>query len=206
MIRYLIASLAFGLCALAAQAAGPYVELKTNQGNIVLELSAELAPRTVANFLHYVQTGHYSNTIFHRVIDGFMIQGGGLDMNLREKPTRAPVENEARNGLRNEPGTIAMARTSAPHSATAQFFINLGSNGFLDYPAQDGWGYAVFGKVVKGMDIVQKIAKLPTMAMGQHGNVPLKPVVIESATLIERAPEKAPESTSANKPKPSKSK
>ncbi|MDR2091901.1 MAG: peptidyl-prolyl cis-trans isomerase [Azoarcus sp.] len=206
MIRHLIVSLALGLCALAAQAVGPQVELKTNQGNIVLELDAELAPKTVANFLYYVQGGHYNNTIFHRVIDEFMIQGGGLDANLQEKSTRAPVENEARNGLKNEPGTIAMARTAAPHSATAQFFINVGNNGFLDYPAQDGWGYAVFGKVVKGMDVVQKIAKLPTQTIGQHGNVPLKPVVIESATLIERAPEKAPENPSANEPKPTKPK
>ncbi|MDR1229005.1 MAG: peptidyl-prolyl cis-trans isomerase [Azoarcus sp.] len=205
MIRHFFASLALGLCTLAAHAADPQVELKTNQGNIVLELNAGLAPKTVANFLQYVRTGHYNGTIFHRVIDGFMIQGGGLDEALQEKATRAPIENEARNGLKNEPGTVAMARTAAPDSATAQFFINVASNGFLDYPAQDGWGYAVFGKVVKGMDVVQKIARLPTRTVGPHGNVPLKAVVIESVALLESAPEKTPESTPANKPKPAKS-
>ncbi|MDR1062449.1 MAG: peptidyl-prolyl cis-trans isomerase [Azoarcus sp.] len=206
MIRHFFVSLALGLCTLVAHAADPQVELKTSQGNIVLELNAGLAPKTVANFLLYVRTGHYNGTIFHRVIDGFMIQGGGLDEALQEKATRAPIENEARNGLKNEPGTVAMARTAAPDSATAQFFINAASNGFLDYPARDGWGYAVFGKVVKGMDVVQKIARLPTQTVGPHGNVPLKAVVIESAALLESAPEKTPESTPANKPKPAKSK
>jgi peptidyl-prolyl cis-trans isomerase A (cyclophilin A) len=204
MIRRLIASLALGLCTFAAHAASPQVELKTSQGNIVLELDAELAPKTVANFLQYVQSGHYNNTVFHRVIDGFMIQGGGMNETLREKPTYAPIENEAQNGLKNETGTVAMARTSAPHSATAQFFINIANNAFLDYPGQDGWGYAVFGKVVKGMDVVQKIAKTPTQSVGPHGNVPIRAVVIESVRIIESAPEKAPEAkpenTSESKP------
>ena len=188
MIRHLIAFLALGLCTFAAHAANPQVELKTSQGDIVLELNDELAPRTVANFVQYVKSGHYDGTVFHRVISGFMIQGGGLDKALNEKATRAPVENEARNGLRNEPGTVAMARTSAPHSATTQFFINVSNNDFLDHPGQDGWGYAVFGKVVKGMDVVQKIAGLPTRSVGAHGNVPVEPVVIESARLLESAP------------------
>lgn len=205
MIRHLIAFLALGLCTLAAHAANPQVELKTNQGDIVLELDDALAPRTVANFVQYVKSGHYDGTVFHRVINGFMIQGGGLDRTLNEKATRAPVENEARNGLRNELGAVAMARTSAPHSATAQFFINVSNNGFLDYPGQDGWGYAVFGKVIRGMDVVQKIAALPTRAVGAHGNVPVEPVVIDSARLLEslppaKTPETRPEGASQTRP------
>ena len=187
MIRQILAFLACGLCTIAAHAASPHVELKTNIGDIVLELNDELAPKTVANFLRYVRDGHYNGTVFHRVIEGFMIQGGGMDETLKEKPARAPIENEAANGLKNEIGTVAMARTSDPHSATAQFFINVANNDFLDFraPDQRNWGYAVFGKVVKGMDIVQKIENRPTQARGMHENVPVSTVVIESARILE---------------------
>ncbi|SNS59740.1 peptidyl-prolyl cis-trans isomerase A (cyclophilin A)/peptidyl-prolyl cis-trans isomerase B (cyclophilin B) [Noviherbaspirillum humi] len=163
----------------------PQVAFKTNMGEIVVELYPEKAPKSVANFLQYVKNGQYNGTIFHRVIDGFMIQGGGFDKDMRQKPTGEPVENEAKNGLKNEAMTLAMARTSMPHSATAQFFINLKDNRFLDYPGQDGWGYAVFGKVVKGSEIVNKIAKVETGRSGMHQNVPVTPVVIESATLLK---------------------
>jgi cyclophilin family peptidyl-prolyl cis-trans isomerase len=170
-----------GAAGTAAAADAPRVSLKTSMGEIVLELYPEKAPKSVENFLQYVKNGHYNGTIFHRVIDGFMIQGGGFDKNMKQKPTRAPIENEAKNGLKNEPYTVAMARTSDPHSASAQFFINVKNNSFLDYPGQDGWGYAVFGKVVKGMDVVDKIKLVPTAA----GDVPTKPVVIESASIIK---------------------
>jgi cyclophilin family peptidyl-prolyl cis-trans isomerase len=187
MIRQLLAFLACGLCALVAHAANPQVELKTNLGEIVLELNTELAPKTAANFLRYVQDGYYNGTIFHRVIEGFMIQGGGMDEALAEKQTRAPIENEAGNGLKNETGTVAMARTNDPHSARAQFFINVADNGFLNHRAPDSrnWGYAVFGKVIKGMDIVRKIEKRPTRPLGMHENVPVNAVVIESARVLE---------------------
>lgn len=165
-------------------AANPTVEMKTNQGILIIELYPDKAPKTVENFLQYVKDGFYNGTIFHRVIDGFMIQGGGFEAGLKEKDTRPPVENEAKNGLKNEAGTLAMARTSNPHSATAQFFINLVDNTGLDYPRPDGWGYAVFGKVVQGFDVVQKIAKLPTTSKFPHQNVPATPVVIESAKLL----------------------
>jgi cyclophilin family peptidyl-prolyl cis-trans isomerase len=161
------------------------VLLKTNMGDIVLELYPDKAPKTVANFLQYVKSGHYKGTIFHRVIDNFMIQGGGFDQNMKEKPTKAPIENEANNGLKNEAYSVAMARTQDPHSATAQFFINVKDNAFLDYPSRDGWGYAVFGKVTKGTDVVDKIKKVETGNNGMHQNVPLKPVVIESASVIK---------------------
>jgi peptidyl-prolyl cis-trans isomerase B (cyclophilin B) len=169
----------------------PKVRIQTNMGTIVLELNQEKAPMSVANFLQYVNDGFYNGTIFHRVIDGFMIQGGGFTQNLEKKDTRPPVKNEANNGLKNERGTIAMARTNDPHSATAQFFINVVNNDFLDYRSSDprGWGYAVFGKVVEGIDIVDKIKAVPTGASGPFGrDVPITPVVIESATLIEAAP------------------
>jgi cyclophilin family peptidyl-prolyl cis-trans isomerase len=161
------------------------VLLKTNMGDILLELYPEKAPKTVANFLQYVKSGHYKGTIFHRVIDNFMIQGGGFDQNMKEEPTKAPIENEANNGLKNEAYSVAMARTQDPHSATAQFFINVKDNAFLDYPSRDGWGYAVFGKVTKGTDVVDKIKKVETGNNGMHQNVPLKPVVIESASVIK---------------------
>jgi peptidyl-prolyl cis-trans isomerase A (cyclophilin A) len=169
-------------------AADPRVELKTNQGTIVLELNPAAAPKTVENFLGYVKRGHYNGTIFHRVIDGFMIQGGGMDANMKEKSMQAPIQNEAKNGLKNTVGTVAMARTMDPHSATAQFFINVNDNAFLDYPGRDGWGYAVFGKVVDGLPVVQAIAKSATGNANGHQNVPIKPIVIESAKLIEDKP------------------
>ena len=169
-----------------ALAADPQVDLKTSVGTIRIELYPDKAPKTVENFLQYVKDGHYNGTIFHRVIDGFMIQGGGFDKSMRQKPTRAPIPNEAKNGLKNDLGTVAMARTSAPHSASAQFFINVKNNDFLNAAsAQDGWGYAVFGKVVSGMDVVMKIAKVQTgNAGGPRGDVPREAVVIESATLV----------------------
>ena len=166
----------------------PYVELETTMGNIVIELNQEKAPNTVANFLEYVKSGHYDGTIFHRVIDGFMIQGGGMDANMKEKSTNAPIQNDADNGLKNEVGTIAMARTSDPHSATAQFFINVKDNSFLNFSGKNpqGWGYAVFGKVTEGMDIVNKIKGVPTGKYGFHADVPTTPVVITHAKVIEK--------------------
>ena len=160
------------------------VKLHTNQGTIGIELDAARAPETVKNFLAYVEAGFYNNTIFHRVIDGFMIQGGGFDKEMNQKPTSAPVENEAKNGLKNEIGTLAMARTSDPNSATSQFFVNVAKNAFLDYPGQDGHGYTVFGKVVDGMDVVNKIAAMPTGTQGMNRDVPRTPVVIESASVV----------------------
>ena len=159
------------------------VILTTNHGNIKLELYADKAPKTVENFLAYVNSGHYNGTIFHRVIDGFMVQGGGFEPGMKQKPTNEPVENEAKNGLKNEPYTVAMARTSAPHSASAQFFINVKNNSFLDYPGQDGWGYCVFGKVVEGMDVVDKIRAVKTTRTGMFSDVPVDNVVIEKAEL-----------------------
>jgi cyclophilin family peptidyl-prolyl cis-trans isomerase len=177
----LLAALAFSL---SVSAANPTVEMKTNQGTIVIELYQDKAPKTVANFLQYVKDGFYNGTIFHRVIDGFMVQGGGMEPGMKEKATRAPIENEAKNGLKNEPGTLAMARKPDPHSASAQFFVNLKNNAFLDYPGRDGWGYAVFGKVTQGMEVVNKIAKVPTGNAGFHQDVPTTPVVIESIRLL----------------------
>jgi len=159
--------------------------MKTSKGDIKLELNREKAPKTVANFLNYVEAGHYNGTVFHRVIDGFMIQGGGFDENMVQRPAPDTVENEAKNGLKNDVGTIAMARTPAPHSASAQFFINVNDNAFLNYPGQDGWGYCVFGKVVEGMDIVNEIKGVPTGNAGPHQNVPLEPVTILEVTLVE---------------------
>ena len=174
-----------------AMAADPQVDLKTNLGTIRLELNPAAAPKTVENFLQYVKDGHYNGTIFHRVIDGFMIQGGGFDKNFKEKNTRPPVVNEAapavKAGLMNKLGTIAMARTSDPNSATAQFFINVNDNDFLNWgnPRGDGNGYAVFGKVVSGLEVVNKIAKLPTGAGGPMSrDVPKQQVIIESATVV----------------------
>ncbi len=160
------------------------VILNTNHGKIKLELDAEKAPKTVENFLNYVRSGHYDGTIFHRVIDGFMIQGGGFEPGMKQKPTNEPIENEAKNGLKNEPYSIAMARTSAPHSASAQFFINVKDNSFLDYPGQDGWGYCVFGKVVEGTDVVDKIKSVKTTRAGMHSDVPVENVVIEKAEIV----------------------
>ncbi len=161
------------------------VKLHTNLGVITIELDEKRAPQTVANFLQYVNDGHYGNTLFHRVIDGFMIQGGGLEPGMRQKPTRAPVRNEADNGLRNAAYTIAMARTSDPHSASAQFFINLADNAFLNYsaPTAQGWGYCVFGRVVEGTDVVDRIRKVTTGRSGMHQDVPLEDVIIEKAEV-----------------------
>ena len=162
------------------------VVLKTNHGDITLELDAENAPASTANFLQYVRAGHYDNTLFHRVIPGFMIQGGGMEPGMKQKPTRAPVANEAGNGVKNREYTVAMARTSDPHSATAQFFINVADNDFLDYtsPSPNGWGYCVFGKVVGGKEIVDRIKALPTATSGSHQNVPRDDVVILKAEEV----------------------
>ncbi|HPA95310.1 MAG TPA: peptidylprolyl isomerase [Thermoanaerobaculia bacterium] len=172
----------------ATEAAGkaPRVRFETSQGVIVLELDAAKAPKTVENFLQYVRDGHYDGTVFHRVIPGFMIQGGGFSAEMQQKPTRAAVQNEADNGLKNRRGTVAMARTNDPHSATAQFFINLVDNTFLDYRGKtpQDWGYAVFGKVVEGMDVVDAIAKVKTGNRGPHQNVPVEAVTITKATLV----------------------
>jgi len=156
------------------------VLIKTNQGNITVELYADKAPKTVENFLNYVNSGFYKNTIFHRVIDGFMVQGGGFTVDFKQKPTQAPLEIESNNGLKNTRGTLAMARTSDPNSATAQFFINTIDNGFLDYKSStpSGWGYAVFAKVTDGMDVVDKISKVKTGSFSGHRDVPLDPVII----------------------------
>lgn len=171
--------------ATAADPAKPVlVTLDTNLGRIVLALDAQRAPRTVANFVHYVRDGFYRGTIFHRVIPGFMIQGGGYSKDLSEKPTGNPIAIESDNGLKNQRGTIAMARTSDPNSATAQFFINIADNGFLDYPGQDGYGYTVFGRVISGMGVIDRIAAVPTATQGaSFQNLPTSPVVIEDAHL-----------------------
>jgi len=163
------------------------VLLKTNKGDITLTLDAIKAPKTVANFLQYVKSGHYDGTIFHRVIDNFMVQGGGMTAGLKEKTSGAQIENEANNGLKNERGTVAMARTSDPHSATAQFFINVNDNDFLNHtaPNAQGWGYAVFGKVTGGQDVVDAIRKVKTGNTGFHQDVPAEDVVIEKASVIE---------------------
>ena len=173
-----------GLLLSATSLAAPTVEMQTSQGKIVIEFDAVKAPKSVENFLQYAKSGHYDGTIFHRVIDGFMIQGGGFTKDMTEKPTNAPIPNEAKNGLKNLRGTIAMARRNEPNSATAQFFINHRDNAGLDYPAHDGWGYAVFGKVTQGMEVVDKIAKVPTGNRGFHQNVPLDPVVIQSVKIL----------------------
>ncbi|WP_201546895.1 peptidylprolyl isomerase [Psychrobacter immobilis] len=166
----------------------PVVELDTNMGAIVIELNEEKAPKTVENFLNYVKSGHYDGTIFHRIIDGFMIQGGGMDAEMNEKATNAPVENEADNGLKNNAGTIAMARTQDPHSATSQFFVNVKDNDFLNHSGKNmqGWGYTVFGKVTSGMDVIEKMRGVPTGRFGMHADVPKEPVVINSATIITK--------------------
>jgi cyclophilin family peptidyl-prolyl cis-trans isomerase len=162
------------------------ISMETSLGTIKLQLDAEKAPDTVANFVAYVKAGHYDGAVFHRVIKGFMIQGGGYDQAYTQRPTRAPIKNEARNGLKNVRGSIAMARTGDPHSATAQFFINHADSEFLDYPGRDGWGYAVFGKVTEGMDVVDKIAATPTGALPPFGrDVPLQAVVIKKVTVTK---------------------
>jgi len=161
------------------------VKLTTSLGEIVIELDEENAPVTTANFKQYVEDGFYDGLIFHRVIPGFMVQGGGFMPDMMQKATREPIENEANNGLQNDRGTIAMARTNDPHSASAQFFINVKDNHFLDYPGHDGWGYAVFGKVVEGMETVDKIEKVETGTVAGHQDVPVEPVVIEKAEAVD---------------------
>ena len=160
------------------------IKLHTNHGVITLNLFEDKAPETVANFKQYVKEGHYDNTVFHRVISNFMIQGGGFEPGMKQKATDATVENEAKNGLKNDKYTLAMARTSAPHSASAQFFINTKDNGFLNYPGQDGWGYAVFGKVTSGQDVVDEINNVKTTRSGMHSDVPVDPVVIEKVEVV----------------------
>ncbi|SEO73880.1 peptidylprolyl isomerase [Nitrosovibrio sp. Nv6] len=175
----------------ATYAANPLVEIKTNLGSIVVELYPDKAPKTVQNFLSYVKDDYYTGTVFHRVIPGFMIQGGGFEKTLKQKPARPPIENEAANGLRNETGTIAMARTSDPHSASAQFFINVANNAFLNHtaPTARGYGYTVFGKVVKGMEVVNRIAEAPTGPAGPFpADVPNVTVVIEKIKRIPTEP------------------
>ena len=161
------------------------IKLHTNHGVIALELDADKAPETAKNFIDYVQAGHYDNTVFHRVIDGFMIQGGGFEPGMKQKPCKAPIKNEADNGLKNNAYTVAMARTSDPHSATAQFFINVKDNATLNAPSPDGHGYAVFGKVVEGAAVVDKIKAVATGNKGPHQNVPSTPITINSATVVK---------------------
>jgi peptidyl-prolyl cis-trans isomerase A (cyclophilin A) len=182
--RALALLVATGVCAFAPASWAQRVKLATSEGEIVLELSRDKAPRTVDNFVQYVRDGHYDGTIFHRVIDGFMIQGGGMSADMKEKPTRPPIPLEARSGLDNVRGSVAMARTSDPNSATAQFFINVVDNAFLNAAnARDGNGYAVFGRVVAGMEVVDRIKGVPTASRGMHANVPVTPIVIRKATL-----------------------
>ncbi|MES2237911.1 MAG: peptidylprolyl isomerase [Pseudomonadota bacterium] len=183
-MQRLLVSFVTLLFSLTAFAANPQVEMKTSQGIIIIELYRDKAPQSVENFLRYVKEDFYKGTLFHRVIDGFMIQGGGFSSGMKEKPTHEPIQNEAKNGVKNEMGTIAMARTGNPHSATAQFFINLKNNTSLDYPNPDGWGYAVFGKVIKGLDVVQKIGKTTTGSSGFYQDVPTTPIVIESVKIL----------------------
>ena len=194
--------LLFSLAGIAVQAADhpPRVILDTSLGKVVIELNTDKTPHTGANFIQYVKDGFYDGTIFHRVIPGFMIQGGGFTPDMKQKQTRAPIVNEACNGLENHRGTIAMARTNDPHSATAQFFINHKDNAFLNHRAKTlrGWGYCVFGRVVSGMDVVDAIAAQSTHAVGMHQNVPVKPVVIRKAVLEQ--PPAQPEEKQAEKP------
>ena len=193
LVRIVLAFLLAGLCVLPAHAASTpetkgkmkMVKLHTNKGIITLQHDAEKAPLSVQNFLDYVNSGFYSNTIFHRVIPNFMIQGGGFEPGMKQKSTKAPIKNEAANGLKNEIYTIAMARTSDPHSATAQFFINTQNNSFLDYPGQDGWGYCVFGKVVEGKEVVDAIGKVKTGSSGFYQDVPKEDVVITKAEVVQ---------------------
>ncbi|MDH5246442.1 MAG: peptidylprolyl isomerase [Betaproteobacteria bacterium] len=162
------------------------IKLHTNHGTITLELDEKQAPLTAANFIQYVESGHFNQTLFHRVIDGFMIQGGGFEPGMKQKPTRAPVKNEAENRLKNKTYTVAMARTSDPHSATAQFFINVADNAFLDHtaPTPQGWGYCVFGRVVDGTDVVDRIRRVKTGRSGMHQDVPAEDVIIERAEVV----------------------
>lgn len=181
----LLAALGLALAGTAAAQTAPRVKLATSVGDIVLELDAAKSPKTVANFLQYVQDKHYDGTIFHRVIENFMVQGGGFTPDMQQKPTRSPIALETSNGLKNDKYTVAMARTSNPNSATSQFFINVKDNSNLNAPQPDGYGYTVFGKVVAGMDVVEKIRTTATGNKGPHQNVPTSPISINSATLVK---------------------
>ena len=161
------------------------IKFTTNHGDILIELNEEKAPVSCENFKQYVTDGHYDGTIFHRVIKGFMIQGGGFMPDMMQKATRDNIENEAKNGLSNKRGTLAMARTMEPHSASSQFFINVKDNNFLDYPGQDGWGYCVFGEVTEGMDVIDSIEQVTTGNSGGHGDVPVEPVIVEKAEIVD---------------------
>ncbi|MEE4380140.1 MAG: peptidylprolyl isomerase [Candidatus Competibacteraceae bacterium] len=196
MPRLFLAGLALLLASSYAWAS-VQVTIETNLGPIVLELDEEKAPKTVENFLQYARDGFYEGTIFHRVINNFMVQGGGFDADYRKKPTRDPINNEANNGLKNVRGSIAMARTGNPHSATAQFFINVNDNAFLDYPGRDGWGYTVFGKVTEGMNTVDQIRQIPTDSGGPFSkDVPQTPVIIEKVTITKSSTVPSPSTDS----------
>ena len=186
LARFLTVFFGVTLSAAVMAADAPQVSIKTSMGDIVVELDQEKAPKSVANFLSYVKKGHYKGTIFHRVIDGFMIQGGGMDAKLMQKRTAKPVVNEAQNGLKNVPYSLAMARSGDPHSATSQFFINVAENTSLDYPGRDGFGYTVFGKVVEGQEVVDKIKGVLVDDVRGQQNVPVIPIVIKSATLVKK--------------------
>jgi peptidyl-prolyl cis-trans isomerase A (cyclophilin A) len=188
----LLTGAALSASAMAADAAMPQVSLKTTEGEIVLELNQEKAPKSVANFLQYVRSGHYDGTIFHRVIDGFMIQAGGYTADLKAKPTKPPVPIESKNGLKNTIWSVAMARTGDPNSATAQFFINVVDNPGLDYPGSDGWGYAVFGRVIKGYEVVNKIKGVVVDDKGIFQNIPVKPITITKAVILKKPIEPVP--------------
>ena len=183
--KLLAATVAVAAFSVAAQTPAPRVAFDTSEGKIVVELAPQAAPKTVDNFLSYVKSGHYDGTVFHRVIPGFMIQGGGFTADMKEKATRGTIPLESRNGLKNERGTLAMARRGDPDSASAQFFINLVDNAGLDYPKPDGNGYAVFGKVVEGMDVVDRIKAAPTDSRGPHQNVPVTPITIKTARVVK---------------------
>ena len=186
----IFAAFLFFLASVGISFAGdkPVVRLETSMGNIVVQLDANKAPKTTQNFLQYVESGHYNGTIFHRVIRGFMIQGGGLESDMKEKTGRNPIHNEANNGLHNRKYTIAMARTSEPHSATSQFFINTANNSFLDFKSQtpEGYGYAVFGQVISGKDVVDKIEKVAVTSRSYYENVPISPIVIRKAQVVQK--------------------
>ena len=186
LARFLTVFFGITFSAAVMAAEPPQVSIKTSMGDIVLELDQDKAPKSVANFLAYVKSGHYKGTIFHRVIDGFMIQGGGMDAKMVQKKTNPPVQNEAKNGLKNVPYSIAMARSGDPHSATSQFFINVAENTSLDYPGRDGFGYTVFGKVVEGQEVVDKIKGVLVDDVRGQQNVPVIPIVIKSASIIKK--------------------
>jgi peptidyl-prolyl cis-trans isomerase A (cyclophilin A) len=186
LARFLTVFFGITFSAAVMAAEPPQVSIKTSMGDIVLELDQDKAPKSVANFLAYVKSGHYKGTIFHRVIDGFMIQGGGMDAKMVQKKTNPPVQNEAKNGLKNVPYSIAMARSGDPHSATSQFFINVAENTSLDYPGRDGFGYTVFGKVVEGQEVVDKIKGVLVDDVRGQQNVPVIPIVIKSASIVKK--------------------